>query len=130
MLLHLDTSVLVDAFTGPRRSLPAVRRATAAGEVIGFCTVVLYEWLRGPRTADERQAVEEFFASDPPAVFGAVEAARAAVLYAQVNNARQRQADLAIAACAIEHRAHLWTLNRRDFNDLPGLVLYEDRTQR
>jgi predicted nucleic acid-binding protein len=32
--------------------------------------------------------------------------------------------DIAIAACAIEHRAALWTLNERDFEDIPGLMLY------
>jgi predicted nucleic acid-binding protein len=33
--------------------------------------------------------------------------------------------DLAIAACAIEHGAHLWALNRGDFRDLPGVKLYD-----
>jgi predicted nucleic acid-binding protein len=124
MLIHLDTSVLVDAFTGPRRSLGPLRRATAAGDVTTVSTLVLYEWLRGPRTDDERQTVEEFFEKDVLAAFGPREAERAAALYRQVRGARQRQADLAIAACAIEQGARLWTLNRQDFEDVPGLVLY------
>jgi predicted nucleic acid-binding protein len=41
-----------------------------------------------------------------------------------VRRARQRQADLAIAACAIEARAALWTLNPEDFKDVPALVLF------
>ena len=32
--------------------------------------------------------------------------------------------DLAIAACAIEWGAALWTLNRSDFDDVPGLTLF------
>lgn len=124
MLIHLDTSLLIDAFTGPRRSMAALRRATFAREVISFPAVVLYEWLRGPRTDEERQAVDDFFAGDVLAVFGRREAERAAILYRQVKGARQRQADLAIAACAIERGAHLWTLNREDFRDVPGLMLY------
>jgi predicted nucleic acid-binding protein len=32
---------------------------------------------------------------------------------------------LAIAACAIEHGARLWTLNPKDFRDIAGLVLYD-----
>lgn len=36
-----------------------------------------------------------------------------------------RDMDIAIAACAIEQRARLWTLNPNDFRDLPGLDLYE-----
>ena len=48
-------------------------------------------------------------------LFGRPEAARAADLYGRVKGARQRHADLAIAACAIELGASLWTLNRSDF---------------
>jgi predicted nucleic acid-binding protein len=125
MLIHLDTSVLVDAFTGARRSMAALRRATASRDVTTFATLVLYEWLRGPRTGDETQAVDAFFASDVLAEFGRREAERAASLYQHVKGARQRQADLAIAACAIEHGARLWTLNRADFRGVPGLALYE-----
>jgi predicted nucleic acid-binding protein len=33
--------------------------------------------------------------------------------------------NIAIAACAIEHGAHLWTLNPADFRDLPGVELFE-----
>ena len=125
VLIHLDTSILIDAFTGSRRSMAALRRTTAAREVVTFSTLVLYEWLRGPRTLEEREAVDGFFASDSVAVFGSREAERAAGLYGKVKRARQRQADLAIAACAIEQNARLWTLNRADFDDVPGLSLYE-----
>jgi predicted nucleic acid-binding protein len=124
MLIHLDTSVLVDAFTGGRRSLDAVRQATARGDSITFSTIVLYEWLRGPRTEPETSAVEAFFAGDLPAAFGIREAERAAALYRGVKRARQRQSDLAIAACAIQQGASLWTLNPPDFDDVPGLALY------
>ena len=125
MLLHLDTSIAVDAFTGARHSLPALRRATATGDVISCSAIVLYEWLRGPRTTDERALFEAFFSTDALAPFGAREAARAASLFQRVKRARQRQADLAIAACAIEARASLWTLNLADFRDVPGLTLYD-----
>lgn len=127
MLIHLDTSVLVDAFTGERRSLPRLRAATAKGEVITFSAIVLYEWLRGPRADGERQAVDAFFEIDLVPSFGQRDAELAAALYGRVKGARQRQADLAIAACAIEAGASLWTLNRADFDDLPGLTLFGER---
>jgi predicted nucleic acid-binding protein len=125
MLIHMDTSVLVDAFTGTRRSLPRLRAATAKGHVATFSTIVLFEWLRGPRTDSEKEAVDAFFQLDLP-VFGRREASLAADLYGRVKGARQRQADLAIAACAIEIGASLWTLNRSDFDDVPGLTLYAE----
>ena len=124
MLIHLDTSVLVDAFTGPRRALAHVAGATSAGHVITFCTLVQYEWLRGPRTPGETEAVRRFFGDDAIVAFHSREAATAADLYRRVKRARQRQADLAIAACALEHNARLWTLNESDFADVPGLSLY------
>lgn len=125
MLIHLDTSLLVDAFTGERRSLPRVGDATLKGEVVTFSTIVLYEWLRGPRTDRETEAVDAFFEVDMLAAFGRQEAARAARLFQRTKRARQRQADLAIAACALEHGAALWTLNRADFADIPELDLYQ-----
>jgi predicted nucleic acid-binding protein len=124
MVIHLDTSVLIDAFTGSYRSMPAIIDAVSEGEVLSFSTIVLYEWLRGPRTDQERSAVSSFFASEFVAAFGEPEAETAARLYQQVKRARQRQADLAIAACAIEHGAVIWTLNPDDFEEIPGLRLY------
>jgi predicted nucleic acid-binding protein len=125
MLIHVDTSVLVDAFTGPRRSLAMLESATIKGEVVAFSSIVLYEWLRGPRTEDEVETVRAFFEADRLAPFGESEAKTAAALYQQVKRARSRQADLAIAACAIEQRAALWTLNVGDFDDVPGLRVYQ-----
>ena len=124
MLIHLDTSVLVDAFTGPRRSLPQVTAATAAGDVLAFCAIVAYEWLRGARAETDAAAVMRVFETRTIVPFSHTEADLAASLYTRVPRARQRHADLAIAACAIERGARLWTLNVRDFKDIPGLELY------
>src|SRR5438552_15848248 len=123
MLIHVDTSILVDAFTEERRSLPRLHATTAKGDVVGLSTLVLYEWLRGPRTEDEKQALEAFLDVTQAMIFGRREAERAAALFGRMRRARQRQADIAIAACAIEADASLWTLNRADFDDIPGLRL-------
>lgn len=56
--------------------------------------------------------------------FGPGEAAMAAGLYRQLRRPRGRELDLAIAATALVTGARLWTLNRADFSDVPGLVLY------
>lgn len=124
-MIHLDTSVLVDALTGPRRSAAALRAAMASGERIAVSTIVLYEWLRGPRRPEEIDVQEQLFPKEEAAAFGVAEAARAAALYRNVRRPRGREVDLAIAACALTQEATFWTLNVADFRDIDGLTLYQ-----
>jgi predicted nucleic acid-binding protein len=42
-VILLDTSVLIDALTGNRRSAPSLRRAIESGDRIALSTLVLYE---------------------------------------------------------------------------------------
>ncbi|MGH9386032.1 MAG: type II toxin-antitoxin system VapC family toxin [Vicinamibacterales bacterium] len=121
MIVHVDTSALVDALTGPRRSLEALMRMTDQGHRLMLSTIVLFEWLRGPRTRAELTAQEDLFPADAAVAFGAQEAALAARLYKQLPRARGREIDLAVAACAVAHNAAIWTLNPADFRDIPGL---------
>ena len=123
-MIHLDTSLLVDALAGPRRSAPALRAAIADGERILLSTLVLYEWRRGPRVAAELATQEQLFPSADAVPFDVTAAERAADLYRALRRARGRELDLAIAACAILQDAALWTLNIEDFADVPGLRLF------
>jgi len=123
-VILLDTSVLVDSLTGPRRSVSELRSALADRQRLRIPTLVLYEWLRGPRLPEELEAQEALFPSAAAITFGVAEAQTAAELYRRVDNARGREVDLAIAACALVRRAGVWTLNRRDFDDIPGLRLH------
>ena len=123
MLVHLDTSALIDALTGTRRSLDRLVALVDDGHRIGISTIVLYEWLRGPRTRAEIAAQEELLPRDAAASFAAAEAAIAARLYQRVKRPRGREIDLAVAACAIAGEAALWTLNHTDFDDIEGLRL-------
>lgn len=125
MTVHLDTSVLVDALTGSRRSSAALERTIARGHVIAISALVLYEWLRGPRAPEELADQDALLPGAEARAFGTAEAARAAALYRSLKRPRGRDMDLAIAACALEQRASLWTLNPSDFTDIPGLDLYE-----
>jgi predicted nucleic acid-binding protein len=127
MTIHLDTSILVDALTGTRRSAVALERTVARGHVMAISSLALYEWLRGPRTPDELEYQEALLPAADARPFGPAEGARAAGLYRTLTRARGRDMDIAIAACALEHGARLWTLNPDDFHDMPGLQLYEPR---
>jgi predicted nucleic acid-binding protein len=123
-MIHVDTSALVDALTGPRRSMPALRRIVADGIRLGVSALVLYEWRRGPRTEAELAMEAALLARETVVSFGEAEAGIAANLYRQVKRARGRELDIAIAACAISQGAVLWTLNPSDFRDIPGVELH------
>jgi uncharacterized protein with PIN domain len=60
-VIHLDTSVLVDALTGTRRTGASFRRAAAEDERMLISTLAVYEWVRGPRTREELIDQETFF---------------------------------------------------------------------
>lgn len=121
MIVHVDTSALVDALTGPRRSLETLAGLVDDGHRLQLSTLVLYEWWRGPRTRAELAAQEELFAAEAAVPFSTDEATVAARLYRSVARPRGREIDLAIAACALHHGAAFWTLNPGDFRDIPGL---------
>ncbi len=104
-----------------------MRRTLADGERLLVPSLVLYEWLRGPRRPVEVDALEALFPASVALPFGPAEASLAARLFLRSSKARARQMDLAIAATAILAQAELWTLNARDFRDIPGLTLYVPR---
>ncbi|HKY20168.1 MAG TPA: PIN domain-containing protein [Vicinamibacterales bacterium] len=129
-MIHLDTSVLIDGLTGPRRSAVALRRSIERGERILLSTIVLYEWLRGRRHRAELAAQEALFPRATAVPFGADEARIAADLSRGVTRGRGREIDLAIAATAMAQNAALWTLNIQDFRDFDGLALYDPSRDR
>lgn len=123
MTVHVDTSALIDALTGPRRSLEVLIRLTDEGHRLAISTIVLYEWSRGPRTKSDLDAQQALLPGERAIGFGPAEALLAAKLYQQVRKARGREVDLAIAATALVHGAAMLTLNRDDFRDIPDLRL-------
>lgn len=123
MTIHLDTSALVGSLSDPHDSFDRLRALVDSGHRVRLSTIVLYEWLRGPRTVTELRVQEDLFPREQLVLFDAASAARAAELYSTLGRSRGRAADLAIAACALVDEAALWTLNPGDFNDVPGLKL-------
>ncbi|MGH9632990.1 MAG: type II toxin-antitoxin system VapC family toxin [Bryobacteraceae bacterium] len=124
-MIVLDTSVLIDSLSGTKRSAKGLRSAIEEGERILLPSLVLYEWLRGPRVPSEIAAQEALFPLELAIVFGPREAVLSAQLYRSLKRPRGREIDLAIAACAILRDAELWTLNQADFADIPQLRLFK-----
>ena len=125
MIVHLDTSALVGAFAGSRPQFTHFVALVGAEHRLGMSAIALYEWLRGPRTPSEHEIQRAMVPDQAVCAFGRAEAAVAASLYTSVRRPRGRDLDLAIAACAIANGAALWTLNARDFADVPGLRLID-----
>ena len=126
-VILLDTSALIDSLTGPRKSAPVLERLFDEGERVSFSSLVLFEWLRGPRTRSELHAQEQVCPAESALPFGAGEAEVAAQIYRSIQRPRDRAVDICIAATAIRLKAQLWTLNPRDFADIPGLSLWRPR---
>jgi predicted nucleic acid-binding protein len=124
-VILLDSSVLIDALTGPKRSGPRLRQLIEDGERVRLSTIVVFEWRRGPRTPEEIEDQEALFPTSESLPFGPAEALQAAECYGRLERPRGREIDIAIAiaSSAIVHDATLWTLNRADFLDIPGLKL-------
>ena len=120
-MILLDTSVLVEGLGAGGKLRGALRRAIVSGDRMVLSSLVLFEWLRGPRLQSELEAQEALFPTDKALPFGPSEAKLAAQLYRSVQRPRGREIDLAIAATAITWEATLWTLNEKDFMDVPGL---------
>lgn len=83
-VIHLDTSVLIDALTGPRRSAAALWSAIVRGERVRLAPLVPYEWQRGPRLPEELTAQEALVPAKTALVFGPEESSIASALYREV----------------------------------------------
>ena len=122
-MIHIDTSALIAALTGARTAAPVLRQFVSDGIRLGISSIVLYEWQRGPRTSNELMSREMLFPDRSVFVFGLEESFVAADLYRRVTRPRGREIDIAIAAVALANGAALWTMNPKDFRDVPGLTL-------
>ena len=91
---------------------------------MAISVIVLFEWLRGPRSEAELTAQEEILPAADAVPLTPADAVIAAQFYRRASRGRGREADFAIAATAARHEATLWTLNTADFRDIPGVRLY------
>jgi predicted nucleic acid-binding protein len=122
-MITLDTSALIDCLTGEGRSYPRLANLLLREPQVTISALALFEWKRGPRLPKEIGSQESLFPSASALPFGPAEAEIAAGIYRRLKRARGREMDIAIAATAIANGAELWSLNPRDFADIPGLKL-------
>ncbi|MGH9415252.1 MAG: type II toxin-antitoxin system VapC family toxin [Terriglobales bacterium] len=97
-MILLDTSVLVTAMCGDAPIRAQLRALIESREVLALSALVLYEYLRGPRSDAELAALWDVFPPEAVLPFVAQDAVVAAGLYRQLPRARSRAADIAIAA--------------------------------
>src|SRR5436190_24134912 len=109
-MIHLDSSVLIDGLTGPRRSQPRLRQLIQEGERIVLSSSLSSNGALVRGRAKKLQ-IRRLCSRLDSVPFGPAEAVAAADGYRKVKRARGREIDIAIAACAIVHAAHFWTLN-------------------
>jgi predicted nucleic acid-binding protein len=123
MLVHLDTDFLVYALSqsGPeRRRLVELSESTAEIQV---CSVVWYEFSRGPRTPQQLAVARSFFFEDGIIPLSEEVATKAAEIFRQLGSPRKRTADIVIGVTAAQMKALLLTRNTHDFDGIPDLAI-------
>lgn len=127
----IDTDWIIDYLTGQpdaRATLTALRADTLAISLITL--IELYEGAYTSRDPDAAEAGLQAFlqrvtllAIDQDVALAA--ARIRATLRRNRRPIKHRSLDLLIAATAIAHGLELVTRNRKDFADIPGLVLFQ-----
>ncbi len=123
MKIALDSSALIESLCGLQ--LPRLMDIVASGHRLLLPAQTLYEWRRGPRKPSKLTMEQRLFPPERILPFTEREAIVAAQLFKTAARARARSADIAIAATSMTHDCLLWTFNRADFTDLPGLRLLD-----
>jgi len=119
-VIVLDTSVLIDSLTGPKRSAPRLRATLEQGERLLLPSWSSTSGCAGRGSPKELPAQEALLPSESAIPVSSEQAALSARLYRTVRRPRGREIDIAIAACAITRDAPLWSLNPAGFADIPG----------
>lgn len=123
-MVFLDTSALIAGLSEAGPGADLYFALVKGGIHFGISTLVLYEWQRGKRTALELDAQRRLLPDAAAVAFTHRQAELSAQFYRTLPRARARIMDFCIAACAVVHESQLWTLNERDFTDIPGLRLF------
>lgn len=127
----IDSDVLFDHREGQLGAHDALEQLAPEGLAISIVTYMeAYQGtLRSPEPERARANLAIFLAGVPILPFSQAAARRCAELREELTRndkrVRSRALDLMTAAIALEHGYAVVTRNRRDYEDVPGLTLYE-----
>src|SRR5262245_50924224 len=120
-LYHIDTDVLVYAFSmrGPEQR--RLNKLMAAASPIEVSAIVWYEFARGPRTPEQLAVARGVFGDHGIVPFSEELAQAAGEQFRRLGSPRKRAADIAIGVVARSRGATLLTRNAADFAGIDSL---------
>lgn len=127
----LDTTWVIFGLINERAAVDLIDTLMADGVAVSMVTSMeAYQGtLRETTSEAERAAFARFFATVPILPFSAPVARRCAELRHQLKQqgkrVNSRAMDLIIAATALDDGLELVTRNTSDYDDIPGLTLYQ-----
>lgn len=127
----VDSDILIAQREGQPGALALLEQLAPEGLAISIITYMeVYQGtLRSPDPERARASLETFLAGVPVVPFSLAAARRCATLREDLarhgKRVRSRALDLVTAAIALEHGYTLVTRNRKDYEDITHLALYE-----
>jgi predicted nucleic acid-binding protein len=122
--LHLDTNILIALLDPHSASYQQVLKSCEAGLLPATSALAWHEFVRGPISGEQMVLVDAIVGKRIQPMTRSV-AELGARLFNATGRRRASTADCLIAACAIENKATLMTLNEEDFTPLEkfGLII-------
>jgi tRNA(fMet)-specific endonuclease VapC len=127
----IDSNLVIDTLLNVQEGIDLLDTLSADGFAVSIITYMeAYQGtLRTEATEELRTEFERFFATVPVLPFTPAVARRCAqvrqTLKEQHKRVNARATDLLIAATALEYGLEFVTNNTDDYDDIPGLTLYQ-----
>lgn len=127
----IDSNWVIDNLLSVQEAVDLLDQLAGDGFAVSIFTYMeAYQGtLRTQATEELRAAFDRFFDTVPVLLFTPAVARRCALLRQHLKQAgkrvNSRATDLFIAATALEHNLALVTNNTADYDDIPGLLLYQ-----